>query len=227
MDLYSFNNIKAEKVKAMNKYRRMQKVTAVFRLVEFCFLVFMFSRFSLRFPRDFKFPEVDFRGILGHLISPRVLFVVGNAIVIVLYRKSKGGSSCSGDGSGEMEKQSISVREEEDGVSPAKCIKKQGRQSISVSGEEEEEEEETPGKRRKMNRSRSEGRSMGAGAEESGRELRRSATTVKCREKEEEGGGGEEEMSSEEFRKKVEDFIARQQRLLREEEFSTFVSCGK
>ncbi|VFQ65833.1 unnamed protein product [Cuscuta campestris] len=218
MDLYSFENIKAEKVKAMNRYRRMQKATAVFRFVEFCFLVFMFSRFSLRFPRDFKLPVVDLRGILGHLISPRFLFVVGNAIVIVLYRKSKG-SSCSGE-------QSISVPEEEDGVSPAKCVMKQGRQSTSVSGEEEGEEE-TPGKRRRMNRSRSEGWSMGAGPAESGRELRRSATTVKCRETEEKGGGGADEMSSEEFRKKVEDFIARQQRLLREEEFSAFVSCGK
>ncbi|CAA0827662.1 Unknown protein [Striga hermonthica] len=82
------------------------------------------------------------------------------------------------------------------------------------------------GAERKMNRCRSEivGRAAGR-REEVRRDLRRSASE-RCRESDGDGGrraagGGcsfaEEEMSGEEFRRTVEAFIARQQRILREE----------
>ncbi|CAH9114762.1 unnamed protein product [Cuscuta epithymum] len=250
MDLYSFQNIKAEKEKAIMKYRRMQKMTILFRFVEFCIFAIAFSRFSAHFPQALNFSGDHFKEILVSLISPRFLFVVGNAIVVILYLKSKKSST---DDNEEMNnKQSISVSGEEEDVVPEKRRKIEqapvsslekncpapedekpelydddekkclghsffhGNNEPMNKQRSEEEEEETPASRQQMHRSQSESWIVSTVPERT-KDLTRSAT-VGCR-KSEERAVETEEMSSEEFRRKVEDFIARQQRLLREEEF--------
>ncbi|CAH9057458.1 unnamed protein product [Cuscuta europaea] len=248
MDLYSYQNIKAEKEKAIMKYRRMQKMTILFRFVEFCIFAIAFSRFSVHFPQVLNFSGDHFKEILVSLVSPRFLFVVGNAIVVILYLKSK--KSSTDDNSEEMNnKQSISISgEEEDAVpekrrkieqAPVSSLEKNcpapedgkldlyddddkrfpGNSFFHESNEpmnKQRSEEETPARCRQMHRSQSESWIVTTVPERT-KDLRRWAT-VECR-KSEERAVETEEMSSEEFRRKVEDFIARQQRLLREEEF--------
>ncbi|XP_031130715.1 uncharacterized protein LOC116032353 [Ipomoea triloba] len=210
----NFRNIKAEKAKAIQRFRRMEMITAAFRFVEFCVFLGIICRVSAHFNVSaFKLSGEYFRGISVALISPRLVFVVGNVIFIVLFLQS--GHSPEkhekGDFYEEYMKQSGNDKNQSFYSNYNGEIKKQVKQTTACT---------YYAKERRMQRSQSENLkrlNCGAGEEAPGRELRRSATSVSRRKSE----VATEEMSSEDFRRKVEDFIARQQRALREEEFSS------
>lgn len=82
------HNIKVEKVNAKLRYRRLQKITALFRLMELCIFFFIVSRFTTQLPIAFKVSGEYFRGLSVMAVSPRFVFIIGNAIVIVLFLKS-------------------------------------------------------------------------------------------------------------------------------------------
>ncbi|KAK4382278.1 hypothetical protein Sango_2888200 [Sesamum angolense] len=165
-----------------------------------------------------------FRRISVAIISPRFVFLVGNAIVIALFLKS--GRFSGGDG----EKVADFYEEYVE-----KCRKNQ-KACSSKEEKKASDAHKSHGVRhveKTMHRSNSENLDRSAQANGRRRELRRSMTDD-CRkiqdpERKTATAGSysyaEEEMSNEEFRRTVEAFIARQQKFLREEEgFSAAVS---
>ncbi|TMX05286.1 hypothetical protein EJD97_025131 [Solanum chilense] len=97
MESLNFHKIKLEKANAMLRYKKRQNVTILFRFIEFCIFFAIISRFSTRFPLNFKLSIECFKGLCVTLISPRFVFVLGNTIVIILFLKS--GHSSGKDGS--------------------------------------------------------------------------------------------------------------------------------
>ncbi|KAI8533014.1 hypothetical protein RHMOL_Rhmol11G0263300 [Rhododendron molle] len=211
MDSINIVNLKIKKTKANLRYRR---ITALFRIVEFFVLLLMISRFSLQFPCSFKFSSEFFRP----LFSPQFVFVIGNAIVVILVVKS--GRLCSGN--------SATTDFCEEYVENS--VKNHVVHEIESENQKKEdkiiEDNVNYGERRRIERAYSENLDrVGGEKEKMKRQLRRTVTEV-CRNSTSAvvGSSPADKMSNEEFRRTVEDFIARQQRSLREEEFSAIVS---
>lgn len=245
MESLRFQNIKLEKAKAILKYNKRQRVTMLFRFMEFCIFFVVISKFSIQLPLSFKLSTDYFKGLGAILISPPFVFVLGNAIVIILLLQS--GHSSAKDGSTsnvkidlydedkqnytmnketcceQSKKESILVEEE------AYCeqIKKQRKQSINLAERGVEKriprshsgnslrlshDEKKPGK--KMIRSATVGclKVINTDCVKSGTTKMTTSTSYP-----------QDGMSNGEFRKTVEAFIARQQRFLREQEFSDVV----
>uniref|UniRef100_A0A5B7CAB0 DUF4408 domain-containing protein n=1 Tax=Davidia involucrata TaxID=16924 RepID=A0A5B7CAB0_DAVIN len=210
MDSFDVSRIKIEKANAILRYRRLQRITTLFRFIELCVVLIMISRFSTQLPVAFKLSGEYFRGLFVSLISPRFVFVLGNLIVIILFMKS--GQFSSRDDTGN--KSCIDIYNEY-------VLNSEKNRNIHREESESKEEDGTIVANKKIYRSQSENLKRQQHPEKARRELRRWATercrkSVNCCSK--------DEMSNEEFRRTVEDFIARQQRFLREEEFSPIVS---
>ncbi|KAL3538988.1 hypothetical protein ACH5RR_002354 [Cinchona calisaya] len=240
MDSFDFHNIKMEKSKAKLRYCRHQKITAMFRITELCIFLIMISRFTAKqLPVAFKLLGEYFRGLSVIAVSPRFVFILGNTIVIVLFIKSGQFSSKeNGDASTSNSKLDLydeyvknceenhpSVYKEHNEKQRKLSNTCESRQVV-VKSDAYISHDAKQGKVR-IHRCKSEGlkkeQEEAAGA---GRELRQSVT-VRCRGSSVDCGEKPAvvEMSGEEFRQTVEAFIARQQRLLREEEeFSATVS---
>ncbi|VFQ68322.1 unnamed protein product [Cuscuta campestris] len=83
------DNLKTKKKN--HKIQKMQMIAAVaFRLVELCMFLAVFWRFSGHLSTGVvKLSGGDFiKTLSGTLISPRFVFLVGNAIFLVLVRRS-------------------------------------------------------------------------------------------------------------------------------------------
>ncbi|CAH9107095.1 unnamed protein product [Cuscuta epithymum] len=218
MDLHTLTNIKPQKEKVMQRLRKMQMITAAFRFIELCMFLVILWRFSCNLSINvLKLSGGYFRGLL---ISPGFVFLLGNAIFIVLFLGFlRSGDSSENHGSVD---EKVDFYEEftkkygkSGDLSGNYCeeqIKKQGKQGTPVS------------KEKKMQRSQSEGTKKKVYYEEATRRELGRLGTITRRKSETAAPAATEEMSGEEFRRKVEDFIARQQRALREEEFSFLVS---
>ncbi|OIT01519.1 PREDICTED: uncharacterized protein LOC109226444 [Nicotiana attenuata] len=265
MESLNFHNIKLEKANAILRYKKRQRMTTLFRFIEFCIFLVIISRFSTQLPLTFKFLTEYFKGLGVTLISPRFVFVLGNVIVIILFLKS--GQSSAKDGSTnnvkidlyDEYKQKCSMNKEtycEQSILVKEACCEQSKRSILVKDtccERSEKQrkqsiliqdtccEQSKKQRKqsilverqvkKIHRSHSENSiSLSKDEKKPRRELIRSAT-VGCRKVINTdsvkptmtittASYPEDEMSGDEFRKTIENFIARQQRLLREEEFS-------
>lgn len=206
-------DVKAEKANAILRYRRRQKITTLFRFMELVVFLFVISRFSIQLPvAFFKLSGDYFRGLSVTVISPRFVFLLGNAIIIVLFLKA-------GQYSSQENHENCNIKFKIDVCSEYmdKCEKSS---EVIIHRDENKP-------RRKLDRSQSENLKRNKYAD-TGRNLRRSVTgtcqkSVDCTEKSPESTRREEEMSSEEFRRTVEAFIARQQRSLREQEFEAIL----
>ncbi|KAG6436234.1 hypothetical protein SASPL_101119 [Salvia splendens] len=187
MDSIKFENVKVEKANAISSYRSVKRITTLFRVVELLLFAIVVSRFSTALP--LKLSGEYFRTISVALISPRFVFLLGNAIVVILFFKSGQFSAQEGEGIADFYEEFVE-----------KCRK----------NEEKKVFDDCKVISTKMCKSSSEKLAV-----HGGRKLSRSKT-VDCRTRQKMAAA--EEMSSEEFRRTVEAFIARQQRFLREED---------
>ncbi|KAK4437749.1 hypothetical protein Salat_0108900 [Sesamum alatum] len=226
MDSFKFHDIRLEKANAISRYHRIRRITTLFKFLELFVFLIILSRFSTQFSFPLSvFSTEYFRGISGTLISPRFVFVVGNAIVIVLFLISGQFPGKKGEKTTDFYDEYV----ERCRGNQQTCIKEEVKAlkayKYSVCSDE-----------KKMIRSHSQNLERAVHGEERRRDLRRSMSE-KCRKSvhsgRKEAAGvaapvssyAEDRMSSEEFRRTVEAFIARQQRFLREEEdFSAVVS---
>ncbi|XP_015068771.1 uncharacterized protein LOC107013355 [Solanum pennellii] len=223
MESLNFHNIKSEKANAMIRYKKRQRVTMFFRFIEFCIFFVVISRFSTQLPLNY------FKGFDFTLVTPRFVFVLVNAIVIILFFKSNSSTdSIKFDLYDEYtqkysiyyeqsKKQSIAVKE-------ANCDQ-QRKQSIVAERRLE----------KRIHRSHSENTLCLAHDEKKSRKRMNRSATVGCLKNIDTDSVKpamttksysypEDGMSNGEFRKTIEAFIARQQRLLKEEEFSSLIS---
>ncbi|KAL1544241.1 hypothetical protein AAHA92_21117 [Salvia divinorum] len=93
MDSIKFDNIKMEKANTISRYRSVKRITTLFRVVELLVFAIVVSRFSTA-----KLSGEYFRSISVALISPRFVFLLGNAIVLILFFKSGQLSAQDGEG---------------------------------------------------------------------------------------------------------------------------------
>ncbi|KAE8716884.1 hypothetical protein F3Y22_tig00110108pilonHSYRG00088 [Hibiscus syriacus] len=156
-------DIKLQKRNAMSKQHQLCKVANLLRFVEVCILLVLISRFTTHLPVAFG---EYFRGLSVLLVSPRFVFVVGNAIVITLFAKA-----------GQFSPSRTDI---------TRSSSRRGRKATRLGSEKyvkQSDPEEEPVK-------------------------------SSC---------PEDGMSNEQFRNTVEAFIARQKKLLREEEYSVIL----
>lgn len=235
MDVF---DIKVEKAKAILKYKRLEKITSLFRFMEVCIFLFLISTISTQFNYlSIKFSADFFRRLSITIFSPGFIFVIGNAIVLVLLLKygqftSQANKICNDiNDTGNIEYVEICENRMIMNDTDTEEIKKQGKQRKQSMYEEIQAfpdlrifEDANFGDK-KMRKSQSEDfkryqhedihRKVNRSMTESGRKTVNYGQKVSCYK--------EDEMSGDEFRRTVEAFIARQQKYLREEEdFSVF-----
>ncbi|XP_052180322.1 uncharacterized protein LOC127793580 [Diospyros lotus] len=207
MDSLNIVNLKLEKATAIFSNRRLQTVAILFRFIELFFLLIVISRFSVQLPSSFNLSAEYFRPLAAVVCGPKFVFLIGNAIVLVLLLRS--GWLRSPESA--ENKPSLNFGEECVDNSLINYQRKESNDTVTVRIRNDGE--------RKISRSRSENLSR-EGDEKLRRQLRRSATERCLKISPAVNSFREDEMSSEEFRQTVEDFIARQQRFLREQELS-------
>lgn len=211
MDSIKFHDIRSEKAYAISSYRRIQRITIVFRFVEVLIFLIVLSRFS-NFP--VKVSSEYFREIFITLISPKFVFVIGNVIVIALILISGQFPGKSSDFYDEYVEKCANYNPK---VAINKGEKKVPPDAYCYVGRASEPTRYRSSEKKLIRRVQSENH-VKAVEEERRHDLKRTVS-----EKYETKAANE--MSSEEFRHTVEAFIERQQRFLREEEeFSAMVS---
>ncbi|KVH93209.1 hypothetical protein Ccrd_004733 [Cynara cardunculus var. scolymus] len=188
----------------------------------FVFLT-MISRFSAQLPFGGNFSGYHFRGLSFTNCSPMFAFVTGNAIILLLLFKSR----LVKNGDGDDDNGGVDFYNEY-----FKSYEKSLINSTTTTTTTTTPSDTTvivPNNGYTICRSRSEDLTrVKRGDDETHRKLRRSVTERRrlknldhrC------GGYAEDKMSSEEFRRTVEAFIAKQQKSLRDEEFSPLVYVG-
>ncbi|XP_010530822.1 PREDICTED: uncharacterized protein LOC104807305 [Tarenaya hassleriana] len=217
MDSIQFHHIKLEKSRKVTNFTSMRAFTSLFRLIELLLLLVLVSKLYFRIPVAVKFSGDAFREAAVFLVSPRFVFVLGNAIVITLFAKSgrySGGHDPSNTAAmvdvyqelikksekrSEMERYEINKRGEERRLVEEKRVERICRRIQSEKSFEAVKPEARGGKLKRY---------------ESDKYLRicdSDKELVKC-------SYPEDGMSNEEFRDKIEAFIARQKRFQKDEE---------
>ncbi|XP_010254769.1 PREDICTED: uncharacterized protein LOC104595642 [Nelumbo nucifera] len=232
MDSFDFDNIKAEKANAMLRYHRLRKIANLFRCVELCVALIIFSWFSTRLSIIVRISGEYFRELCVVLASPRFVFLVGNAIIIILFAKSgqfSGQNASANTSSTDLYDEFVKSSENRRRIRPERpepapeVIVYEDKETVS------EESTVSPTYRdvemvpvtKTYQRSHSENFKHES-QEKMLKELRRSETE-KCWKleesdaKAEEASYSESDLSNEEFRRKIEAFIAKQQKFQREE----------
>ncbi|KAJ0077030.1 hypothetical protein Patl1_36473 [Pistacia atlantica] len=88
MDSFEINNVKVEKANAILKHLHLRKLANLFRIIEICVLLVMVSRFSTQLPLAVKNSGKYFKDLTVVLVGPRFVFIIGNAIVVILFVQS-------------------------------------------------------------------------------------------------------------------------------------------
>lgn len=216
MDSFDFYNINV-KANAMQKHRQLQKIANFFRVIEVCIVLVLISRLSLHLPHAMKNSSGYFHNLSVLLVSPRFVFVVGNVIIITLFAKS--GQFSARDST----KNTSGLDLYEEITKNSEKNQKVNQVETRIFDKHIISDESVV---KDYKRTQSEKISRGV-CEKSRRELRRLQTQNfrksdhSCQ-KLAKSSCPEVEMSNEEFQRKVEAFIARQQKIQREEEYSVF-----
>ncbi|VVB18338.1 unnamed protein product [Arabis nemorensis] len=119
MDSFDFDNVKAEKAKALRRFNRFRRIGRFFRAAEVCvallFVCWTFSRlpFAVRISGEF------IRRIAAVISTPLFVFLLGNAIVVVLLTKSSDQETPVAVGSAENEIYDAFVRSVENRSKPS------------------------------------------------------------------------------------------------------------
>lgn len=201
---HEMDSVKAEKAKAMRRYRRFRQIAGVFRCVEFFVAFLLLAWLSLRLPLVLKLSGEFLRQLAAVVASPLFVFLVGNAIVITLFAKS---GRFSGAGAGDQLYDEFVKSSEGRGAARAEAPPEVVEDKAAC-----EEGRAAGGARKEFRRSKSD---AAPPAPERMQRLRRSETDA--------AGRGrlpsylDAEMSDEEFNRTIEQFIAKQLKFQREE----------
>ncbi|KAK8936828.1 hypothetical protein KSP39_PZI012391 [Platanthera zijinensis] len=192
--------IKAEKEIARRRFRRIRQIGQLFRFAEAAaiFLFLSYSSIHIRF--DARSAGIFLRAAAAFFLSPRFVFLLGNAIVLVLLKSGHFSSGSAAAAIGEIcggevssyppTTQNCGITEAGNGI----CVRACRRSRSEKLGRRREEV--------KLRRAESEvdrkvGKPLSAAAQVS--------------------GFAEEAEDAEQFRRMIEDFIAKQQQFRREE----------
>ncbi|KAK7310625.1 hypothetical protein RJT34_08237 [Clitoria ternatea] len=86
MDSINFQKLHTKKTTKPQKHRRhLRNIANVLRYVEACVVLVLISRLSIQLPMAVKNTSEYFRNFMG---SPRLVFLVGNVIIITLFAQS-------------------------------------------------------------------------------------------------------------------------------------------
>ncbi|KNA19282.1 hypothetical protein SOVF_062670 [Spinacia oleracea] len=230
MNPLNINHIKVEKAKAIKlRYQKLRKITRFFRVFEIILILAVISRLSLQLPLAlFKLSNECFYSLSIFIVSPKFVFIIGNAIVITLFVNS--GRLSSNECSPKTTKTPPYQRKNKNMMKvDQKSCKKQGiiteenaMMAMIFPPSEQQQQvikiyQRSKSEKMIIKREKVEKKCCG---------LRRSNTEIKslkgcgCSNDVKECHYPEDHMSNEEFQKTIENFIARQQKFLREEEFS-------
>ncbi|KAK1418193.1 hypothetical protein QVD17_27336 [Tagetes erecta] len=198
-----------EKSNAILKYWMLQKLMNLLRFIEIFVFFVAISKFSIQLPSAVHVSAGYFKGISITIFSPKFVFVISNLIILTLLIKSRVDEN--GDCIRNTDMCYDYVKSYD--VSVMNCASSYANVIVASN-------------KRKMCRSKSENRiKVQCGDRETHRELRRSVTELSRLKKL--GDAAEvdvgDKLSGEDFRRTVEAFIARQQKLLRDEEFSPMI----
>lgn len=79
-----FDTVKFEKMKAVARYNRFRKMKKLLQVFEILVALTLISWSSTYLPQAFKVSCDFFFQLSGYVIKPRVVFVIGNAIIVAL-----------------------------------------------------------------------------------------------------------------------------------------------
>lgn len=201
------NHVKTLRInqKSYPRSNHLRKIMSLFRVAELFLFLVMVSRFVFQLPLALKISHEYFHELTVMFISPCFVFIVGNAIIIILYIKSRGSLTQSSPPSHDAKAEACV---------PGHITEKQEKQHITP------EEKTSDG-------------FLSLGCEiyhqsnkNNWSELRRrrlehvSECFGCCNDTDYCANCSEDDMTNEEFNEAIEAFIAKQQKLLREEECS-------
>lgn len=223
MNPLNINHIKEEKANAIKlRCQNIRKITIFFRFFEIFLIIAVISRISFQFPLTvFKLSNECIQSLNIFIFSPPFVFILGNAIVITLFVNS--GKLNNSPKSNVKPPKIRQIPRKNSSMEP-KYVKKQEKveentimATIFSTPQHQVIKIYNRSKSEKIKREKIEKRCCG---------LQRSNTELKnfedengwcCKEKGEGKHYPEDHMSSDEFRRTIEDFIAKQQKFLREE----------
>lgn len=230
-------NIQAEKATAMMRYRRLRNITKMRRLLEILVALAFFSWSSTRLPSVLNLAAQFLVRVYEYLVNPHITFVIGNAIIVVVFYLSRqnnaGNAATSGGDAFDFSDETVPTppptlaaeTEEIEADRETACVDKEIVVSENVVGEAQCDAvsaatEEGEKVKRRSNRSFGRTKSEKLTRRESqrsapGRILRRSETVVvSSTERVITSFDTVDNLSSEEFRRTVEDVIAEHRRRL-------------
>ncbi|XP_011011946.1 PREDICTED: uncharacterized protein LOC105116333 [Populus euphratica] len=88
MDFSNFDSVKVEKANAILKYNRLQTLTKLFRLLEFCLAIILLSWIFNKLPFAIKISREFIRRLASIVASPLFVFLLSNGIIATLIAKS-------------------------------------------------------------------------------------------------------------------------------------------
>ncbi|XP_010557781.1 PREDICTED: uncharacterized protein LOC104826664 [Tarenaya hassleriana] len=87
MDSIDFDNVKAEKAKALRRYHSLRSIGRVVRAAEVCIALLFLSWTFTRLPFAVQISSEFLRRLSGVVSTPLFMFLLGNSIVIALLAK--------------------------------------------------------------------------------------------------------------------------------------------
>ncbi|KAJ0011239.1 hypothetical protein Pint_34721 [Pistacia integerrima] len=225
MDSFEINNVKVEKVNAILKHLHLRKLANLFRIIEICVLLVMVSRFSTQLPLAVENSGKYFKDLTVVLVSPHFVFIIGNAIVVILFVQS--GQFQAHDSS----RKNTGSDYYEEFVEKSKKTENTRRYEVVYREKQSKRQESvvsvgthTSCKTKICRRSQS-GKFKSLNGDKSCREVRRLGTekykkSTNSGEKVVKNSSPVDDMSNEEFQQMIEAFIARQHKFRITEEHS-------
>ena len=218
-------DIKLEKRNAILKHRQLCKIANLLRFVEVCVVLVWISRFTTHLPVAVKNSGEYFRGLSVVLVSPRFVFIVGNAIVITLFAKAGQFSAQDSTSGTDLYEEFVEKSEKSQAIQRYEIENREKQSKKSVDEEKIVSLNVHASKGTKNCRRTQSENLKRVNCNKACQQLRRVESEKYKKhndpdEKMVKSSCPEDGMSSEQFRNTVEAFIARQKKLLREEEYS-------
>ncbi|XP_074286183.1 uncharacterized protein LOC141611526 [Silene latifolia] len=223
MNPLDINHIKVEKANAIKlRYQKLRKITNFFRVFEIFLVLAVISRVSLQLPLAiFKLLNEYLSNISLIFASPQFVFVIGNVIVIVLFINH--GHFSNKDNMktpkistyGTTNNTSIKLKHNNQGT----AVTEENKIMATIFSTPEHQVIKIYHRSKSETITREKMETNPCNLRRSNTEIKRVKKNCKCCIKDaKESHYPEDHMSNDQFRRTIEDFIAKQQRFLREEE---------